>query len=163
MSVVRFAIEDGEFEDGRTRARLSGGPGESLARRLVVRGPPSGRKADPPRATTFFTAVAGELPGELAPKLALATCLESQAATDGGDSAPAAVSRLLNEAARYYTVVAETEPGYASAGFGLARVFLALGDRDGAVAALQRIPKSSSAYVDRTDHPVPGPLCRGRT
>ncbi len=32
-------------------------------------------------------------------------------------------------------------------GFGLARVYLALGDRDGAVAALQRIPKSSSAYV----------------
>ena len=49
--------------------------------------------------------------------------------------------RLLNEAARYYTIVAETEPGYASAGFGLARVFLGLGDRDGAVAALQRIPE----------------------
>ena len=44
----------------------------------------------------------------------------------------------------------------------LGRVFLALGDRDGAVAALQRIPKSSSAYVT-AQITCAGPLCRGRT
>jgi serine/threonine-protein kinase PknG len=43
--------------------------------------------------------------------------------------------------------VAGTDPGFASASFGLARVYEVLGDRDEAVSALQRIPKSSSAYL----------------
>jgi serine/threonine-protein kinase PknG len=146
LSVVRFAIEDGEFETAEREldspeARASGWHAAWWYGVLRLA---QGRPAD---SQPFFTAVAGELPGELAPKLALATCLENQATSSGGSSTPAAVTRGLKEAARYYTVVADTEPGYASAGFGLARVFLVLGDRDGAVAALQRIPKSSSAYV----------------
>ena len=53
----------------------------------------------------------------------------------------------LHAAARYYALVAATDPGYASASFGLARVSMELGDREAAAAALQRVPKSSSAYV----------------
>jgi serine/threonine-protein kinase PknG len=44
-------------------------------------------------------------------------------------------------------LVAATDPGFASASFGLARVYEALGDREEAVSALQRIPKSSSAFL----------------
>jgi serine/threonine-protein kinase PknG len=146
LSLVRFAIEDGEFEAAEREldspeARASGW---HAAWWFGVLRLAQGRPAE---SQPFFAAVAGELPGELAPKLALATCLEDQAAASGNSSSPAAVTRLLNEAARYYTIVAETEPGFASAAFGLARVFLVLGDRDGAVAVLQRIPRSSSAYV----------------
>ena len=53
----------------------------------------------------------------------------------------------LHAAARSYALVAATDPGYASASFGLARVSMELGDREAAAAALQRVPKSSSAYV----------------
>ena len=44
--------------------------------------------------------------------------------------------------------MAATDPGYASASFGLARVAMRLGDREEAVSALRRIPRSSSAWVD---------------
>jgi serine/threonine-protein kinase PknG len=147
LSLARFAIEDEEFdvaerELGTPEARASGWHAAWWSGVLRL------AQGRPTESQPFFAAVAGELPGELAPKLALATCLENQASAGSGTTpASPTVTRALNEAARYYTVVAETEPGYASAGFGLARVFLALGDRDGAVAALQRIPKSSSAYV----------------
>jgi serine/threonine-protein kinase PknG len=43
--------------------------------------------------------------------------------------------------------VVGTDAGYASASFGLARVYVQLGDREAAAVALQRVPKSSSAYV----------------
>jgi serine/threonine-protein kinase PknG len=43
--------------------------------------------------------------------------------------------------------VAATDSTFASASFGLARVYVALGDRDQAIAALERVPKSSAVYV----------------
>ena len=95
----------------------------------------------------FFAAVAGELPGELAPKLALAACLEDQADGQWRDRFVWRDVTRSSQAARYYTLVAATDPGFASASFGLARVFMVLGDREGAVAALQRIPRSSSAFA----------------
>jgi serine/threonine-protein kinase PknG len=89
---------------------------------------------------SFFAAVDREVPGELAPKVALAACLEQ---AEGED-----VSRELHHAARYFGLVAATDPGYASASFGLARVTMRLGDKEEAVSALRRIPRSSSAWVD---------------
>ena len=53
----------------------------------------------------------------------------------------------LERASGYYTLVSATDPGYASASFGLARVQAALGDRDGAVRALQAVQRASSSYV----------------
>ena len=93
-----------------------------------------------PDAVSFFAAVDRQLPGELAPKVGLATCLEQTAGED--------VTHDLQQAARYYGLVAATDPGYASASFGLARVAMRLGDREEAVSALRRIPRSSSAWVD---------------
>jgi serine/threonine-protein kinase PknG len=57
------------------------------------------------------------------------------------------VTTNLRAAARSYALVAATDPSYASASFGLARISMELGDREAAAAALQRVPKSSSAYV----------------
>ncbi|GGV02964.1 putative serine/threonine-protein kinase [Actinomadura cremea] len=68
------------------------------------------------------------LPGEAAPKLALAYCRE--------ESAPA-------DAARLYELVWRTDDAYINAAFGLARVRLAGGDRAGAIAALDAVPESS--------------------
>jgi serine/threonine-protein kinase PknG len=88
----------------------------------------------PERARAGFEAVYHALPGELAPKLALAQACE--AADD-----PA-------EAARWFDIVSRTDPSVTSAAFGLARCRLALGDRTGALAAYERVPDSSSGYVD---------------
>ncbi|GAA1903005.1 hypothetical protein GCM10009716_11150 [Streptomyces sodiiphilus] len=81
-------------------------------------------------AAASFDAVHDALPGEVAPKLALGVCAE--------------VEGRLEEAARYYAIVWATDPGQVGAGFGLARVRLAAGDREGAVAALESVPRTSA-------------------
>ncbi len=82
-----------------------------------------------------FTAVYRALPGELAPKLALGMACES-----GGAE--------IAEAAGWYEIVSRTDPGFTAAAFGLARCRLAAGERTGALAAYDRIPDSSSSYVE---------------
>ncbi|MFJ6198068.1 tetratricopeptide repeat protein [Micromonospora sp. NPDC092111] len=76
-----------------------------------------------------FDAVYGDIPGEIAPKLALGYCAER-----GGDGATAA---------RYYAAVWRRDPFQASAAFGLARLRLAAADRAGAVASLDEVPALS--------------------
>jgi serine/threonine-protein kinase PknG len=85
-------------------------------------------------AVVSFTAVYDSVPGELAPKLALGLACESAGA--------------VTEAARWYELVSRTDPSVTSASFGLARCRLSLGDRAGAIAAYERVPDSSSGYID---------------
>ncbi len=85
-------------------------------------------------AVECFDKVYGEIPGEPAPKLALATALEA----DGRGA----------EAAGLYDNVGRTDPSLAAASFGLARCRLAAGDRAGAVAALARVPASAALSAE---------------
>jgi serine/threonine-protein kinase PknG len=80
-----------------------------------------------------FDQVYFDLPGELAPKLGFA-----MAAEQAGN---------FEIANRMYDLVARTDPGYASACFGLARCLAAGGDRKGSIAALERIPKTSNLHT----------------
>ena len=80
-----------------------------------------------------FSAVYDELPGELAPKLALAFAAEA-----AGDAA---------SAARYFKLVWTVDRSYISAAFGLARACLATGDRPSAIAALAAVPETSSYHA----------------
>jgi len=80
-----------------------------------------------------FDRVYCEVPGEVAPKLALALAAET-----GGD---------LAAAAHLYEIVSRTNPVFTSAAFGLARCRLGSGDRAGAVAAYERVPVASGSYV----------------
>ena len=84
-------------------------------------------------ARNAFNAVYDELPGELAPKLALAFAAEA-----AGD----AVS-----ASRYFRLVWTVDRSCISAAFGLARACLAAGDRPGAIAALAAVPETSSHHA----------------
>jgi serine/threonine-protein kinase PknG len=84
-------------------------------------------------AQHVFDQVYFDLPGELAPKLAFA-----MAAEEAGNE---------EIAARMYDLVSRTDPAFVSACFGLARCLVAAGDRKGAIAALDRIPKTSSLYL----------------
>jgi serine/threonine-protein kinase PknG len=80
-----------------------------------------------------FSAVYDELPGELAPKLALAFAAEA-----AGDAA---------SAGRYFKLVWTVDRSCISAAFGLARACLATGDRPGAIAALAAVPETSSYHA----------------
>ena len=84
-------------------------------------------------ACSAFDTVYATLPGEAAPKLALAGAAEC----DGHDDL----------AARYYALVAGLDPNVADAAFGLARVRLRAGDRANATMAIDAIPDSSSWYL----------------
>ncbi len=87
---------------------------------------------DAQAARDFFDRVYSALPGELAPKLALAL------ATETVDPATSA---------RMFDAVSRTDPSFTSASFGLARVRLRAGDMRGAIEAWQRVPRASAAYV----------------
>jgi serine/threonine-protein kinase PknG len=80
-------------------------------------------------ARRSFTAVFDALPGEAAPKLALALCAER-----------AGAAKLAEQ---YYATVWWTDRSYVSAAFGLARVRFALGDIAGAATALEAVPDGS--------------------
>lgn len=83
-------------------------------------------------AVRCFDEVFSELPGELAPKLALGIALE--------------MADDLKTASKYYMIASRTDPSYISATFGLARCRLKSGDKAGAIDAYRRVPSSSSAY-----------------
>ncbi|WP_369389240.1 tetratricopeptide repeat protein [Streptomyces sp. CG1] len=84
-------------------------------------------------AALAFDAIYDAFPGEAAPKLALGLCAE--------------VLGQLDNAAEYYHLVWATDPSFVSAAFGLARVQLAAGNRQGAVRTLESVPESSIHYT----------------
>ncbi|MEA2142102.1 MAG: serine/threonine-protein kinase PknG [Solirubrobacteraceae bacterium] len=88
----------------------------------------------PGQAAPLFHEVYCEVPGELAPKLALAVAFES-----AGDHAAARP---------WYEVVSRIDHSFTTAAFGLARCCLALGDRDAALEAYERVQESSSTYTE---------------
>ncbi len=103
-------------------------------------------------AQAAFDQVYFDLPGELAPKLALGLAAEQ------GQNYPLAI--------KMYELVCRTDPSYVSAAFGLARCLCKIGNRSGAVVALKRVPQTSNLYtrsqveiartlIDRV-HSVPG-------
>jgi serine/threonine-protein kinase PknG len=88
----------------------------------------------PTQAVQAFNAVYGQLPGELAPKLALARACE--------------LAGELDVAERLYTVCSRCDANYvAAAQFGLARIGEATAHNDRALEALARIPTTSRAWV----------------
>ncbi len=86
-------------------------------------------------AMASFNAVCQQVPGELAPKLALAVACER-----GGR--PEVAEGL-------YNTCAQTDATYvAPASFGMARVRAMRGDTAGAVSALDQVPSSSRGFVE---------------
>ncbi len=88
--------------------------------------------ADYDSATKHFTEVLDTMPGELAPKLALAATAELAGNADER---------------KFYNTVWCTDNGIISAGFGLARAQSAGGDRDDAVHTLDQVPATSRHFT----------------
>lgn len=84
-------------------------------------------------AQKIFDQVYFDLPGELPPKLALGLAAEA--------------AGNLKLAMQMYDMVSQTDPSYTAAAFGLSRCLRALGKRNDAVAALERIPHTSSLHT----------------
>ena len=86
-------------------------------------------------AQSSFNAVYGQVPGELAPKLALALACEL-----GGE---------FDIAENLYRTCASTDASYVTpAAFGLARVRAARNDLAGSLAALELVPSTSRGYPE---------------
>jgi serine/threonine-protein kinase PknG len=80
-----------------------------------------------------FEGILNEMPGELAPKQAVARAYEA-----GGE---------FEKAISYYDAVSRADPAFTSAAFGLARCLEHKGDKAGAAEAYRRVPSSSSRYA----------------
>jgi serine/threonine-protein kinase PknG len=94
-------------------------------------------------AMTCFDATLAALPGEIAPKLALAATAElilQDWHTDDREQ-----WRAFAE--KYYRVVWRTDHGSVSAAFGLSRQLADSGDIGGAVAALDQVPATSRLFA----------------
>jgi len=90
-------------------------------------------RGDHVAARASFNAVYGQVPGELAPKLALATACELTGELDVAES--------------LYQTCARSDANYTSpAAFGMARIRQARGDLDGALAALDLVNATRGSY-----------------
>jgi serine/threonine-protein kinase PknG len=90
---------------------------------------------DVPAARAAFNAVYGQVPGELAPKLALALACELSGEGD--------VAETL------YVVCESCDANYiAPSAFGLTRIRAQRGDLTGALDALDRVPPTSRSFVE---------------
>ncbi|WP_431951958.1 tetratricopeptide repeat protein [Nocardia lijiangensis] len=134
LRLVRAALDTGDPAEAERRiaALADRLPGDW--RLAWYRGQARVLARDFAAARAEFEAVYAALPGEPAPKLALAAMAEL--AADGAS------------AARYYDTVWRTDHAFTAAVFGLARVRCDAGDRDGAVAVLDQVDRTSSLYTD---------------
>jgi len=132
---VQTLLDNGQFDDA-ANAIESLDERDSTWRAQWYRGVLAMLTGDQSGAHSCFMEVDRALPGELAPKLALAMSDD--------------ISGNRAAAASMYRRVARTDPAYRSAVFGLARCCVSSGDRRGAIDALQLIPPTSSNFVTAT-------------
>ena len=85
-------------------------------------------------AAEGFSRVWTELPGETAPKMAVALAAE--------------LAGEYERALELYDLVISSDSSFVSAAFGLARCNWQLSNHDGVVSALNRVPTSSAAHYD---------------
>jgi serine/threonine-protein kinase PknG len=134
LAKARAAIEAGDFAlaDSTIEAVLADDPWEWRA--VWLSGLEALARHDPGGATEAFNTVLGQVPGELAPKLALALACEQ--------SEQRAVARGL-----YRTCTVVDANYVAPAAFGLCRCALADQDVAAALSALDLIGPTSGSYV----------------
>jgi serine/threonine-protein kinase PknG len=139
LATALAAVEAGELSaaDATVGAILSDDPWEWRA--IWLAGLAALARDDAAAAQAAFNAVYGQVPGELAPKLALALACENGGQPD--------VAELL------YLTCLRTDANYtAPAAFGLARIRAARhgggqGDLSEAIAALDMVPSTSRSFV----------------
>ncbi len=133
LALVRARLESGDIATATAELDQWEATEATDWRIVWHRGLAALTSGDTDAALECFDEIYDLLPGEAAPKLALAASLEC-----GGD--PASAGEL-------YRLVWRTDPNYPSAGFGLARTLMAKGDFDGAIATVESVPETSNHHV----------------
>jgi serine/threonine-protein kinase PknG len=136
LALAQARVEAGDYDAAAiVLADLAGGDPSDwrIAWYNGLRELAAGRANSARVAQGAFGVVFDELPGELAPKLALAFAAEA-----AGDP---------TTALRYFRLVWSVDRSYIGAAFGVARTSLIAGDRPGAIAALAAVPATSSHYA----------------
>ncbi|TCM41844.1 serine/threonine-protein kinase [Kribbella sp. VKM Ac-2568] len=134
LEIALASLESGQYDmvDTAVADLLAEDPWEWRA--VWMSGLVALARNDASTAQSAFNAVYGQVPGELAPKLALAVSCE--------------ISGEYDVAEGLYLTCARTDANYiAPSAFGLAAIRSSRGDLDGAVAALDLVPRTSGAYV----------------
>jgi len=134
LAMARAALHSGRLDvvDTVVADMLTADPWEWRA--VWMSGLAALARGDAPVAQSAFNAVYGQVPGELAPKLALALACETSGELDVAES--------------LYTTCARTDANYiAPSAFGLARIRSGRGDLDGAISALDLVPPTSRAFT----------------
>jgi serine/threonine-protein kinase PknG len=134
LARARAALDAGQLDlvDDTVRLLLAEDPWEWRA--VWMSGLAALARKHTAEAQSAFNAVYGQVPGELAPKLALAFASETAGDADVAES--------------LYVVCARTDANYvAPAAFGLARIRAARRDVEGAVRALDLVPVTSRAFT----------------
>ncbi|MFE2997245.1 tetratricopeptide repeat protein [Nocardia sp. NPDC059246] len=142
LRLIRAALEFGDPDDALRRLDAVGETLSGDWRLTWFAGLARLLQRDWPAAAAEFDALYSALPGEAAPKLALAVTAELMAA-DGLDPETA-----REGAARYYDLVWRTDRSFTSAAFGAARLRRATGDRAGAVTVLDQVDAASAVHTE---------------
>ncbi|APE34622.1 serine/threonine protein kinase [Nocardia mangyaensis] len=144
LRLVRAELEAGNAEAARTRLSALDEDLEFDWRPVWYRAQAALLTGDHAAAAADFEAVYAALPGEPAPKLALAAALELGArATE-----PEPLRGDLDRALALYELVWRTDHTYLSAAFGAARLRRGTGDRAGAVTVLDQVDRTSSMFTE---------------
>lgn len=133
LAMAEAAIAAGRIDVARTVLAeiLAGDPWEWRA--VWLGGLADLAAGDPVTAVASFNAVYGQVPGELAPKLALATACEVSGEHDIAES--------------LYVVCARSDANYtAPSAFGLTRIRKRRGDLDGVLRALDLVSATRGSY-----------------
>ncbi|TWD79345.1 serine/threonine-protein kinase PknG [Kribbella amoyensis] len=134
LETAQAALEAGQYDlvDASVTELLSEDPWEWRA--VWMSGLVALAREDSRAAQSAFNAVYGQVPGELAPKLALAVSCQ--------------LSGEYDVAEGLFLTCARTDANYiAPSAFGLAAIRADRGDLDGAVSALDLVPQTSGAYI----------------
>ncbi|MET9215083.1 MULTISPECIES: tetratricopeptide repeat protein [unclassified Nocardia] len=142
LRLVRAELEAGDAEAALTRLAALDIDLEYDWRRVWYRAQAALLTGEYATAAADFEAVYAALPGEPAPKLALAAALELGAAQTE------AVAAQHDRALALYELVWRTDHTYLSGAFGAARLRRASADRTGAVAVLDQVDRSSSMFTE---------------
>ncbi|MGW6118583.1 tetratricopeptide repeat protein [Nocardia sp. NPDC055165] len=146
LRLVRAELEAGDAAAALTRLAALDAELEFDWRPVWYRAKAALLTGDYADAAADFESVYAALPGESAPKLALAAALELGAGARGEQPDTGAFE--LGRAPALYETVWRTDHTYLSAAFGAARLRRACGDRTGAVAVLDQVDRTSSMFTE---------------
>ncbi|PXX57408.1 serine/threonine-protein kinase PknG [Nocardia tenerifensis] len=147
LRLIRAAIEVGDTAEADRRLTEVAATLPGDWRLAWYRGESRLLAGDFAAASAEFDAVYAALPGEGAPKLALAAVAELSGAA-APETAGFNAAQEKRRAASYYETVWRTDRTYLSAVFGLARLRVAAGDRDGAVDVLDQVDAGSALFTE---------------